>query len=345
MPSGSSKGPKSRRFVHIAPALPNGLKDIVPTVKNWKAADPRQRVNSLLNPCTCENVWNCRCRASDGSQDSNLATLAQVATMSLTGVNTTFLGDIEARKHDRDTPSHNTSTLSKKRRKVTREPFRGPELPPLLLDDEDAQPATVPQFATKLIIPSLKSVASLAGTGCCCGFTCACPGCIEHRVPLLSELSEIPSSLRDCADGCGHCVDNQVEDDTLPAPPQTIMDEFLARAATLPIPPRNRFVNLDPTNITVFPSDMFSKEREDRSYLDVEQQARAAWGLVEVPKLDCCKGMCGCPDGNCGCGKSCGGCCAEDEHDKDLPVTAEDSSKVTSDESEFEFVGDCCSCK
>jgi hypothetical protein len=238
--------------------------------------------------------------------------------MSITA--TTF-GDIDARKHDRDiscSPSpRNHSTISKKRRKDARveKPFRGPDLPPLLWDDLDPQSTPMPQFATTLLIPSLKSVASLAGTGCCCGFTCACPGCVEHRAPLASSESTL---LKDCADGCGHCVDNQAVDDTFTAPPHTVMKEFLARAASLPVPPPNRFVNLDPTNITVFPTDIFT--REDKTYLDGDQQIRAAWGLVDVPKLDCCKGMCGCPDGNCGCGKSCGGCCAADDHDEDSPA-------------------------
>jgi len=36
-----------------------------------------------------------------------------------------------------------------------------------------------------------------------------------------------------------------------------------------------------------------------------------AFGLVNLPKLECCGGRCSCPAGGCSCGKGCDGDCAE----------------------------------
>lgn len=38
------------------------------------------------------------------------------------------------------------------------------------------------------------------------------------------------------------------------------------------------------------------------------------FGLITIPKLECCGGNCGCPDGSCSCGKLCDGCCSEHLH-------------------------------
>ena len=236
--------------------------------------------------------------------------------------------------------SHSCAKERSKNRSV--ETHRGPELPPLLLvsgEKDDVASVHVPRFSTAVSIPPMKSVISLAGTGCSCGFTCACPGCIEHRVPSPNLLTNhhpgdtsLPQELKDCADGCGSCVDSQRVTELYPdsqssttgfaGPSQSMMEEFLARAASLPAPPRNRVVNLDPTNTAVFPLDMFPKEKQislitEHTEMMGKEQVRLAWGLVSVPKLDCCEGQCGCPDDECGCGTSCQGCCALEDCDRE----------------------------
>ncbi|KAH9836792.1 uncharacterized protein C8Q71DRAFT_59632 [Rhodofomes roseus] len=162
-------------------------------------------------------------------------------------------------------------------------------------------------------IPPLSEIASLAGSGCCCGVECTCPGCVQHRGPVHAS-----EDFPDCEDGCGTCVDNE-SGVGLPSPgagsssssaklgPGTqpnFIDAFFARAASLPLPPATRMAGLDAMNVTVYPSTLFSggvREREER---------RAAFGLVSIPPLECgCAGGCGCPAGRCGCGDGCAGCC------------------------------------
>jgi hypothetical protein len=217
----------------------------------------------------------------------------------------------------------------------------GPELPPLLIgnrETHDIPSADLSRFSTTVTIPPMKSVASLAGTGCSCGFTCACPGCIEHRVPSPESNSShhprgssLSNNLTNCVDGCGTCVASNKQESLLhsdsdphssatglASPSQSVMEEFLARAASLPPPPRNRVLNLDPTNTTVFPSDMFTRETQvdPRSQPTDRMDKELTWGLVNIPKLDCCGGNCVCPDQDCGCGRSCEGSCSLDTHNR-----------------------------
>ncbi|KAF9454936.1 hypothetical protein P691DRAFT_4125 [Macrolepiota fuliginosa MF-IS2] len=97
---------KSRRFIPIVPALPNGLRDVLAAsqVRTSLPANARQRgifaiytaalkfiaslifdlVDSLLNPCNCRSVWKCNCRQAQLSPSAtgstgDLATLAHVA--------------------------------------------------------------------------------------------------------------------------------------------------------------------------------------------------------------------------------------------------------------------------
>ncbi|RDB28549.1 hypothetical protein Hypma_015071 [Hypsizygus marmoreus] len=159
----------------------------------------------------------------------------------------------------------------------------------------------LPTFET---MPSISTIASIAGSGCTCGVQCACPGCVEHR-----GSEHASKSRRDCADGCGTCVDHTAGI-ALPttngsgSSAPNFLDQFFARAAALPAPPTNRKmgvgVDLDPMNIMVYPDVALGSS--DRG---------VAFGLVSLPKLECCGGRCGCPNGVCGCGKSCDGCCAE----------------------------------
>lgn len=281
-------------------------------------------MDRLLNPCRCKSIWECQCkRPSDLSDQARLETLAQVAT-------STVSDPISLASPLGALPNSEPLTVRKsccgpknapgvaKPREYTG-PVRGPDLPPLLLDPErTVPPHDAPRFTSPTSIPSIKSVVLLAGTGCCCGFECACPGCIEHRVP--SSPGE-ESNLRPCSDGCAHCVDRLggvALPETGPVSQQPsfrgAIEAFLSRAARLPPPPKNRPADIDPTNVTVFPASLFSLDFCGTSDPfggsgGRQERARSAWGLVDVPKLECCGGACGCPDGGCRCGASCAGCC------------------------------------
>ena len=192
-------------------------------------------------------------------------------------------------------------------------------LPPILQSSPSSSASSrqAPDFPT---IPPISIMTSLAGSGCTCGLYCACPGCVEHRG------EEHASKHRaDCADGCGTCVDWQAGIG-LPATTQltggqskSIVNQFFERAATLPLPPRRHRhrhggVKINPMNVQVYPVDLFSPNPTGNSNptakvsFDIEER-EAAFGLVKVPKLECCGGRCGCPDDGCGCGKSCDGQC------------------------------------
>ena len=147
------------------------------------------------------------------------------------------------------------------------------------------------------IIPPLSTIASFAGSGCTCGLRCGCPGCLEHRGPENASVSH-----KDCADGCGTCIDEQ---SVVLSSSQSmgILDRFFAHAAALPPPPRRKGggVHLDPMDITVYPDSAWESE-----------ESAVAFGLVHLPKLDCCGGRCGCPDSRCGCAEACEGACCKD---------------------------------
>ena len=167
---------------------------------------------------------------------------------------------------------------------------------PPIQDSPTSVSFSIPDFP---IMPPLQTIVSLAGSGCTCGLRCACPGCTEHR----GQEHALPDR-KNCADGCGTCIDERTA--SLPSitgsqDAMTIFDRFLAHAATLPAPPRRKGVGvqLDPTDITVYPNCAWESE-----------ESANAFGLVNLPKLECCGGSCGCPDSRCGCGNSCNGCCS-----------------------------------
>ncbi|KAJ6498010.1 hypothetical protein C8R47DRAFT_315987 [Mycena vitilis] len=310
LPSSSTK---SRRYIPIVPALPNGLRDVLPpSPRSPVPPDSRQRVDSLLNPCNCKSVWKCKCRAPNSSLSSRptaevraatgLATLAQAAALCCTA----------EPAHPSAVPRKNTSSkrqtsrpnspnhASHKRPKhINTDRSLGPALPPILYDESSPSPS-IPTFA---VMPPMSTIASLAGSGCTCGLECACPGCVEHR-GLEHAAKDRPS----CADGCGTCVDARAGValpgyEAASSITTSIIEQFLARAAALPAPPSNRKmgvgVDLDPMNIMVYPSAA------------MDSQHGASFGLVNLPKLECCGGQCACPDGSCNCRKSCNGSCSE----------------------------------
>ncbi|KAH9891290.1 hypothetical protein C8Q73DRAFT_703599 [Cubamyces lactineus] len=123
----------------------------------------------------------------------------------------------------------------------------------------------------------------------------------------LSPASNPPSqsSSQALPSGGSNVIPATSNVDTIAKPSTSLIDAFFARAAALPPPPPSRVRpgSLDPTNVLVYPPDLFSGNAERR------KERGAAFGLIEVPKLQCnCPGGCGCPEGRCGCGDSCTGC-------------------------------------
>ncbi|KAF9780539.1 hypothetical protein BJ322DRAFT_1083595, partial [Thelephora terrestris] len=294
------------------------------------SSDSSLPVDRLLNPCRCKSVWECRCNRSAGTSDQgSLETLARVAASI----------SINPPPDSPEPPSVRKSCCASKHPPNTTKDtgrIRGPDLPRLLLDPEhtfssrrDAPPLTTPTS-----IPSIKSVVLLAGTGCSCGFECACPGCVEHRVPSSSTETQESPNLRSCSDDCPHCVDRLggvalPEPDSLSQRP-SIIESFLNRMPSLP--QKNRSAHIDPTNVTVFPAGLFSVDLGGPGNGEQQEKARSAWGLVDIPRLEYCGGACGCPDGRCGCGNSCAGCCVEGDDPSDPPggsnVLAEPMSRA-----------------
>ncbi|KAH0590194.1 hypothetical protein H2248_000367 [Termitomyces sp. 'cryptogamus'] len=317
---GSSKavlGIKSKRFIPIVPALPNGLQDVLKTSRITSSpADVRQRVDTLLNPCKCKSVWHCECQSSNQyilqertGQDQGLDTFVRAAAISENSPSmpTSNVAPSKRISSRPSSPSNSNNSATNKRTKhaevASLSP--GPDLAPIFLDtlssSSEGSSSRLPTFET---MPPMSIIKSLAGSGCTCGFQCACPGCIEHRGPEHAS-----SARKDCADGCGTCID-YASGIALPtvssgaSSSSDIFDRFFARAAALPAPPTNRKMGvgttLDPVNVTVYPE--LALNDDDRAL---------AFGLVTVPKLECCGGICGCPEGTCGCGKACDGCCKD----------------------------------
>lgn len=80
---------------------------------------------------------------------------------------------------------------------------------------------------------------------------------------------------------------------------QTVADLLAASSSKVPPPPLlSRPYELDPTNLSVLPPSAFLGGDE----------SRAAFGLLEIPKLECCTGKCRCPPGECTCMSDCCGC-------------------------------------
>ncbi|KAL1667236.1 hypothetical protein GGF50DRAFT_98342 [Schizophyllum commune] len=369
----SSRG--KPRYMPIAPALPNGLKDVMQG--SWPAgslsADSRQRVDALLNPCCCGDVRGCRCNVSQSSTSATPASTSSTvflarASSPSSGLNALAAAAAALSRQISKSPSHQLPSISTcqsptshqsptsptqqsmepskhassrppspkhKRAKVAQpgsccahkraskdhSTSPGPTLPPLLLDGRSPldAPSPSPFEGSSLLAPStatpypfpdlpqftlphFTTLTSLAGSGCTCGVDCTCPGCSEHR-----GAEHVTHTHADCKEGnCIHCVDGDMagragalENDAFgfggssmfgrdgplgfgsndsaglfgnAAATNDALAKFFAQAALLPLPP-NR-----------------SGQR------------------VELPKLECCGGNCGCPDGRCGCGQTCDGC-------------------------------------
>ncbi|KAJ6626989.1 hypothetical protein B0H10DRAFT_1906506 [Mycena sp. CBHHK59/15] len=324
LPSSSAK---SRRYIPIVPALPNGLRD-VPASRSPVLPDSRQRVDSLLNPCNCRSVWKCKCRTADFAPPSRaaveahdsagLATLARAAALCCSADPTSSsAGNANTSRHQTSRPASPSHASHKRPKLIITERSPGPDLPPILLNDDSSPSPSIPTFAT---MPPMSMITSLAGSGCTCGLHCACPGCVEHRGP-----EHAAKDRKSCADGCGTCVDAHASI-ALPGHESTstitnsIIEKFLARAAALPAPPSNRQmgigIGIDPMNTMVYPTA--AMETQERG---------VPFGLVSLPKLQCCGGQCACPNGTCTCRKSCDGCCSD--HRGDQPAATQHEKEHT----------------
>jgi hypothetical protein len=243
-------------------------------------------VASLLNPCQCDDVCNCGCRAnsefasesralsphgnngaSGHTPSDGLETLAYAAAAILfsssqtpptsainsTQINSSSGADGHAspgpsrRSSETATPSSPTST-----------PTPVLDLPPLLFPEFPGPTPVVPPFST---------FNTLAGSGCTCGLTCQCPDCASHRP--RSDVD--PRNIQDCmscVDQTLRVIDRSGGGFHVQSP---VLEKFFAHAERVPLPPTR------------------------------------GGKPVELPKL-CCGGSCGC-GGVCGCGGDCNGQC------------------------------------
>ncbi|KAG1908546.1 copper fist DNA binding domain-containing protein [Suillus fuscotomentosus] len=283
----------AKRFMPTVPTLPNGISDALSASSSSQPANTRQTGNDK-HPQTCLHTMTYKALSSP----NGLAMLANAAAL----IRGNIVSCPMTQRSEKSSVSSKPCCTKDAQTAVV--PSVRSDLPPVHIHTLTSSPPSssmiVPEFPT---IPPFSAFNSIAGSGCTCGLRCACPGCVEHRGPIHALKEH-----KDCAEGCTHCVDHSagVELPTLGqgASGNSMIDQFFARAASLPIPPVNRKVGveIDPTDITVYPADLFSKsikEYEDRS---------AVFGLVTVPKLACCGGRCGCPSDGCGCGQSCEGC-------------------------------------
>ncbi|KAL4260975.1 Copper-fist domain-containing protein [Pleurotus pulmonarius] len=298
----SSSGTKSKpRFIPIEPALPNGLKDIFQASSAIPPADIRQKVEDLLNPCKCKakSTRGCQCgkQQAHGNADTtqpsepNLLTLARAAAMRRNGDSadgsSSSSGKLQGMsKRVASRPSTPPASGHKRVKSVVSDIQPRLELPPIVSPLPSTPfPPSLPSFPT---MPPLSAVASLAGSGCC-------NHCVDPTLVALPGSSTSSS--------------------------KSIIDQFFARAASLPQPPSSRRLGgsatLDPMNTTVYPSTAHGTDERG-----------VAFGLVNLPKLECCGGNCGCPNGLCGCGQACNGSCRE--HQSSL--TVDDTQPIPRDE-------------
>ena len=241
-------------------------------------------VASLLNPCQCDDVWNCGCRTStvlEAPRNSDfVSTTTPNGNNSASETRTTASGSLETLA--RAAALFSSPPLTPPPENISSEvaslscdspvPTAAPpspnstptpllDLPPLLFPDVPGPTPVVPPFST---------FTTLAGSGCTCGLTCQCPDCASHRPNVNSGNSQ----------GCMNCVDQslRVIDRSgssgfhVKSP---VLETFLAEAERVPPPPT------------------------------------PGGKPVELRKL-CCGGSCGC-GGACGCDGDCDGCCRDNE--------------------------------
>ena len=114
-----------------------------------------------------------------------------------------------------------------------------------------------------------------------------------------STSSFLDLTLSSCFSSFGRCF-NCTSGFSLPKNVSNIEDLIAACASELPPPPVARQQNsyaLDATNVNILPPTAW-----------MSKESKGAFGLLEVPKLECCSGRCQCPPGDCSCMKDCCGC-------------------------------------
>lgn len=358
----ASSTSKTRRFIPIVPALPNGLRDVLAAsqVQDPLPADTRQRVDSLLNPCNCKSVWKCNCRqnkslsplsASSSAFFKDIQTHVQVAAMrccdglvtpSLSSTSTTLLTGTAKIARPRTVPTPSSPSFS-----TTQHSFRPPspqhsshkrpehrhgcettptlELPPIQSPASSPLMEQAPDFG---FMPPISTITSLAGSGCTCGVECGCPGCVEHR-----GVEYAAKNLTDCKDGrCMTCIDNTMGlalpesssclSSSVPTSTATSLD-YITKSSSL-----DRFL----ARAAALPPPPPNRRLGNGTHLDPrdvshlwtasDKHPSGTVSEVNLPKLECCSGRCNCPNGRCGCGTSCPGCCV----DSALPQSQSESS-------------------
>lgn len=339
---------KSRRFIPIVPALPNGLKDILAAsqIRTSLPADARQRVDSLLNPCNCRSVWRCNCRPSQPPATVDQATLgsiedldilAHVATMhrrsssmapslplmSLDRTAKTALprivfsaptGSSKRYASRSSSPLQGTYKRSKQHHHHSHDHDHHSlspvlELPPIQSSPESTPPLT-DQVPDFGFMPPISTINSLAGSGCTCGVQCACPGCVEHR-----GSQHAAKDLHDCTDGqCGTCVDNQsgVALQSSTSPLSSISGSPPA-SFSLDYITKSSSLNRFFARAAALPPPPQYRRLGNGIQLDPREVGYnpGKTPSVNLPKLECCGGRCSCPNDQCVCGAACGGCCGD----------------------------------
>ncbi|RDX51454.1 hypothetical protein OH76DRAFT_292459 [Lentinus brumalis] len=345
---GSATKAKARRFKPIAPALPNGLKDV-----GTLDADARATVSVNLCRCGGKDAAICTCghertapkslaRSKTVIATDGLATLAQAAmfccgselppTSHIPQEPPTSAAapiDSASRKHTRSCCSSSPNSRPpspKPKRSKHSSSHTASALPPLSLPHAHAAPIFPP-------VAPLASAISYDEPGCCCGRECACPGCTVHR-----GEEHAAKDVGDCTDGeCRTCVDNEggialpehvfaysqgrgyASSSATIFPPNAGSSSKPAAAAS----GRDRKQSVSCIDAffaaaAALPApppgrptllDPTNVLVYPRGVLAGDPETRSLFGLVELPKLQCnCPGGCGCPEGQCGCGDGCTGC-------------------------------------
>jgi len=250
-------------------AYPNGLKDILDASSEitLTGAHPKQRVDTLLNPCDCSDPYSrCHCDA-EGKKQLHALRIIDIATTQLKASPVVHPQRIELApiRDSRETQTQHAA--------------------PTLPSCHDA--SVFPRF--------------VESDRCCCGTQCACPGCKEHRrTPIAPEEPDCPDRCASCVD---HVTENALPSTSRSASDHYTgsIDRFLALAATLPTPPKQlRPFDLQQLSesVVVYPSTVFQCENARA----VAQLVRippleCCGGQCQCPTDNCncteaCKGCC-----------------------------------------------------
>ncbi|KAI1784712.1 hypothetical protein LXA43DRAFT_194499 [Ganoderma leucocontextum] len=241
----SASKAKSRRFKRIAPALPNGLKGVLP------APEIRTEVSPNLCRCGGKDATVCTCGHERGPSplmrqpdNGGLAALAQAAlfccadnlpstSTSTSGMPSSLSSSMTtaaptegtARKHTRSCcSSAANSRPPSPKPKRTKQSTSAPSLPHshdqhLPHAPNCCSASTPPAYMTSFahthasssappVFPPIgphSASAPVTDSGCCCGIQCACPGCVQHR-----GTEHAAKDYGDCEDGeCRTCVDHE----------------------------------------------------------------------------------------------------------------------------------------